>query len=107
MQHAVSPTNSRLALERVTGLTLIDNTPKGRGVFASQPIPARTVIEVCPVLILDPAEVKEHIGTARTWRGREMWRTSASYTRHSEMSRLVRSCAFLTAMGDCGLRMRR
>jgi uncharacterized protein len=62
MQHTVSPTNSRLALERAPGLTLIDDTPKGRGVFASQPIPARTVIEVCPVLILDPAEVKEHIG---------------------------------------------
>jgi uncharacterized protein len=33
----------------------------GRGVFAGKDIPARTVLEVCPVLVLDPVENKEHI----------------------------------------------
>jgi SET domain-containing protein len=42
-------------------LTLVANTPKGRGVFASERIPARTVIEVCPVLILDPKDAGNHI----------------------------------------------
>jgi hypothetical protein len=33
----------------------------GRGVFASKSIPARTVLEVSPVLVLDPVENEEHI----------------------------------------------
>ena len=44
-------------LQRASGLTLVADTPKGRGVFASERIPAKTVIEVCPVLILDPRDV--------------------------------------------------
>ena len=28
----------------------------GRGVFATRPIPARTVVETCPVLVLSPEE---------------------------------------------------
>lgn len=35
--------------------------PIGRGVFASQDIPARSVLEVCPVLVLDPSENENHI----------------------------------------------
>ena len=50
-----------IKLQRASGLTLISNTPKGRGVFASHFIPAKTVIEVCPVLILDPADAGNHI----------------------------------------------
>jgi hypothetical protein len=30
-------------------------------VFASKDIPARTVLEVCPVLVLDPVENEEHV----------------------------------------------
>lgn len=48
-------------LQRAVGLTLVANTPKGRGIFASERIPARTVIEVCPVLILDPKDAGNHI----------------------------------------------
>jgi hypothetical protein len=56
------PENSQpVKLQRATGLTLVANTPKGRGVFASERIPARTVIEVCPVLILDPKDAGNHI----------------------------------------------
>ena len=33
----------------------------GRGVFANKDIPGRTVIEVCPVLVLDPVENEEHV----------------------------------------------
>lgn len=37
------------------------DTPKGRGVFAAKDIPGRTVIEVCPVIVLDPIENEQHI----------------------------------------------
>ncbi|KAH8779214.1 hypothetical protein F5882DRAFT_329482 [Hyaloscypha sp. PMI_1271] len=37
------------------------NTPKGRGVFAGRDIPGRTVIEISPVLVLDPMENEEHV----------------------------------------------
>lgn len=33
----------------------------GRGVFASKDIPARIVLEVSPVLVLDPTENEEYI----------------------------------------------
>ncbi|TVY73456.1 SET domain-containing protein [Lachnellula suecica] len=50
-----------IQLTRAEGLVLVLETPKGRGVFASKDIPARTVLEVCPVLVLDPVENKEYI----------------------------------------------
>ncbi|KAF7905048.1 uncharacterized protein EAF01_005569 [Botrytis porri] len=50
-----------IPLARSTGLMLILDTPKGRGVFASRDIPARSVLEVCPVLVLDPSENENHI----------------------------------------------
>ncbi|WPG98557.1 SET domain-containing protein 7 [Acrodontium crateriforme] len=50
-----------IALERFTGLVLIMNTPKGRGVFASKPIPAGTTIDICAALVLSPHDAKEHI----------------------------------------------
>lgn len=50
-----------IALKRADGLMLVMNTPKGRGVFASRDIPARTVLEVSPVLVLDPVENEEHV----------------------------------------------
>lgn len=33
----------------------------GRGVFAGRDIPGRTVIEISPVLVLDPMENEEHV----------------------------------------------
>ncbi|KAF2704829.1 protein methyltransferase [Pleomassaria siparia CBS 279.74] len=50
-----------IPLQRCTNLVLISDTPKGRGVFATQDIPARTVIDVCPVLILGLEENVKHI----------------------------------------------
>ncbi|KFY95064.1 hypothetical protein V498_03536 [Pseudogymnoascus sp. VKM F-4517 (FW-2822)] len=66
-------------LVRTEGLALILDTPKGtltrtpptthsendrepgRGVFAGRDIPGGTILEVCPVLILDPQENEEHV----------------------------------------------
>jgi hypothetical protein len=45
-------TNTRYPLTRVF---------PGRGVFAGRDIPGRTVLEVSPVLVLDPTENEEHI----------------------------------------------
>ncbi|KAK0107143.1 hypothetical protein ONS95_003849 [Cadophora gregata] len=50
-----------IPLKRSEGLVLVMDTPKGRGVFASRDIPGRTVLEVSPVLVLDPLENEEHI----------------------------------------------
>jgi len=46
----------KIPLFRNPNLALILNTPKGRGVFATSFIPKRTVIDVCPVLVLDPSD---------------------------------------------------
>ncbi|EKD13842.1 uncharacterized protein L3040_005539 [Drepanopeziza brunnea f. sp. 'multigermtubi'] len=48
-------------LTRSEGLILVMDTPKGRGVFASKDIPGRTVLDVSPVLVLDPVENEKHI----------------------------------------------
>lgn len=55
------PEQPPVALERCASLYLICNTAKGRGVFAREEIRAGTIIEICPVLILDPTENREHI----------------------------------------------
>lgn len=59
-----------VSLDRAAGLVLVSNTPKGnaegrleevihlllgRGVFATRRIPAKTVVEICPVLVF-PAQ---------------------------------------------------
>lgn len=68
-----------VSLVRTEGLVLVLDTPKGkpypnpttphnendrgtgRGVFAGKDIPGGTILEVCPVLILDPQENEEHV----------------------------------------------
>jgi uncharacterized protein len=40
---------------------ITDDSLLGRGVFAGRDIPASTVLEVSPVLVLDPIENQEHI----------------------------------------------
>ncbi|KAI9829015.1 MAG: hypothetical protein M1832_000038 [Thelocarpon impressellum] len=50
-----------LPLPRCADLLLVLNTPKGRGVFAARDIPARTILDVCPVLVLEPDENERHV----------------------------------------------
>ncbi|KIW05125.1 uncharacterized protein PV09_03679 [Verruconis gallopava] len=45
-----------IALSRVSGLQLRLDTPKGRGVFATQRIASGTVVDICPVLILSQTD---------------------------------------------------
>lgn len=52
---------SRILLLRCADLVIVSNTPKGRGVFAAKDIPARTVLDVCPVLVLGMEENEQHI----------------------------------------------
>lgn len=54
------PDQDTYPLARAQGLVLLSNTPKGRGVFATQSISKGTVIDVSPVLILTPDEVSNH-----------------------------------------------
>ncbi|KAH7125380.1 hypothetical protein B0J11DRAFT_435012 [Dendryphion nanum] len=52
---------SHIPLQRCADLVIISDTPKGRGVFATKTIPAKTVIDVCPVLVLGLEENVNHI----------------------------------------------
>ena len=52
---------SAFPLTRSQHLVLLSETPKGRGVFASALIPAGTVVETCPVLVLDRQQNTEHV----------------------------------------------
>ncbi|EKG21831.1 hypothetical protein MPH_00751 [Macrophomina phaseolina MS6] len=54
-------TKDHVALRRSAHLVLVLDTPKGRGVFAAQDIPARTTIEVCPVLPLGVEEYEQYV----------------------------------------------
>ena len=40
--------------------TIVDQSP-GRGVFATKDIPAKTILDICPVLVLGIEENKQHI----------------------------------------------
>ncbi|CAI6338556.1 unnamed protein product [Periconia digitata] len=53
--------SSDIPLQRCADLIIKSDTPKGRGVFAAKDIPAKTVIDVCPVLVLGVQENVDHI----------------------------------------------
>ncbi|KAK4496395.1 hypothetical protein PRZ48_012375 [Zasmidium cellare] len=55
------PKPEDLPLERFPHLKLVFDTPKGRGVFATAPIPRNTLLEICPVLIFGLSENTTHI----------------------------------------------
>ncbi|KAF2035486.1 SET domain-containing protein [Setomelanomma holmii] len=48
-------------LQRCPDLEIRIDTPKGRGVFAAKNIPAKTIIDICPVLLLGMQENIDHI----------------------------------------------
>ncbi|ORY03938.1 hypothetical protein BCR34DRAFT_573085 [Clohesyomyces aquaticus] len=50
-----------IPLQRCPGLVVVSDTPKGRGIFATKDIPAKTIIDVCPVLVLGLDENVKHI----------------------------------------------
>ncbi|KAI8934237.1 hypothetical protein NX059_008983 [Plenodomus lindquistii] len=52
---------NEIPLQRCPDLVIKIDTPKGRGVFASAPIPAGTIIDICPVLLLGVEENTSHI----------------------------------------------
>jgi hypothetical protein len=39
----------------------LSDTIPGRGVFASKPIPSKTIIDVCPVLVVETEADLKHI----------------------------------------------
>ncbi|KAF2872682.1 hypothetical protein BDV95DRAFT_393327 [Massariosphaeria phaeospora] len=52
---------SSIPLRRCADLVIKTDTPKGRGIFATKHIPARTIIDVSPVLVLGLEENVAHI----------------------------------------------
>ena len=61
MSTIATDTEKGISLTRSPDVVLILDTPKGRGVFASVPIPSGTLIETCPVLVLDQQQNVDHI----------------------------------------------
>ncbi|KAH8685602.1 hypothetical protein BGZ60DRAFT_466328 [Tricladium varicosporioides] len=62
-----------IPLKRAEDLVLVLETPKGRGVFANRDIPGRTILEVCPVLVLDPVENEEHVAKTELYHYTYNW----------------------------------
>ncbi|KAF2692200.1 protein methyltransferase [Lentithecium fluviatile CBS 122367] len=50
-----------IPLHRCADLVIKSDTPKGRGVFATKNIPAKTIIDTCPALVLGREENTKHI----------------------------------------------
>ncbi|KAA8619737.1 protein containing SET domain protein [Pyrenophora tritici-repentis] len=57
----IPPDHADIQLQRCPDLVIKSDTPKGRGVFATNNILAGTIIDICPVLVLGTEENKEHI----------------------------------------------
>ncbi|KAF2635983.1 SET domain-containing protein [Massarina eburnea CBS 473.64] len=53
--------SSDIPLQRCPDLIIKSDTPKGRGVFATKHIPAKTVVDICSVLVLGLEENVKHI----------------------------------------------
>ncbi|KAF1960256.1 protein methyltransferase [Byssothecium circinans] len=53
--------SSDIPLHRCPDLAIKSETAKGRGVFATKDIPTKTVIDICPVLVLGLEENVKHI----------------------------------------------
>lgn len=86
----------KVALQRFAPLHLLSNTPKGmapcrsirltsfqahvrtlgRGVFAGRDVPSGSIIETCPVLILDPVENVEQIEKTSLYHYTYNWTTT-------------------------------
>jgi hypothetical protein len=56
-----TPKGENLQLGTKLSCYVCANKIVGRGVFATKDIPARTIIDICPVLILGTEENKQHI----------------------------------------------
>ncbi|KAF9630535.1 hypothetical protein BFW01_g1097 [Lasiodiplodia theobromae] len=71
-------TKDHVALRRSADLVLVLDTPKGRGVFAARDIPARTTIEVCPVLPLAADENDKYIKHTSLYHYTYNWPTTTA-----------------------------
>ncbi|KAI5813408.1 hypothetical protein BZA77DRAFT_321454 [Pyronema omphalodes] len=50
-----------IPLQQSSSLALVLDTPRGRGIFATRPIPAGSVIDTAPVIILPLSDFDNHI----------------------------------------------
>ncbi|CAD0094787.1 unnamed protein product, partial [Aureobasidium vineae] len=82
-------------LTRHCDIKLVLDTPKGRGVFAAARIPAHTVLETCPVLVLEPTENKDHIEKTELYHYTYNW----PYT-HPETFKQTTTQAVILGLGS-------
>ncbi|KAH9881632.1 hypothetical protein IAQ61_000359 [Plenodomus lingam] len=72
--HIQSGTDN-IPLQRCADLVIKSDTPKGRGVFASAPIAAGTIIDICPVLLLGVEENENYIQKSSLYHYTYNWPT--------------------------------
>ncbi|KAF2150615.1 hypothetical protein K461DRAFT_179107 [Myriangium duriaei CBS 260.36] len=82
---------SGLLLTRCKDIVLVLDTPKGRGVFASAFIPAGTVIDTCPVLVLDEQENKIHIEKTELYHYTYNWPIKTTTNPEQKRTATIRS----------------
>ncbi|USP76775.1 hypothetical protein yc1106_04049 [Curvularia clavata] len=75
----VASSQDDVQLQRCPHLVIKADTPKGRGVFATKDIPAYTVIDVCPVLVLEIEENKKHIEKTSLYHYTYNWPQTDAY----------------------------
>ncbi|KAF2862767.1 SET domain-containing protein [Piedraia hortae CBS 480.64] len=59
-------------LQRSSNIHLVSDTPKGRAIYANEPIPSGTIIDTCPVLVL-PSSEEEFIRKTQLWHYTYHW----------------------------------
>ncbi|PVI07771.1 protein methyltransferase [Periconia macrospinosa] len=69
--------SSEILLQRCADLVIKSDTPKGRGVFATKDIPAKTIIDICPVLVLGLQENVDHIEKTSLYHYTYNWPTTS------------------------------
>ncbi|SMR64136.1 unnamed protein product [Zymoseptoria tritici ST99CH_3D1] len=92
---APGSTEDSISLTRCPHLELRLSTPKGRGVFATNSIPRGTLIDICPVLILDPAENDKHIAHTSLYHYTYNWPRSARTLTHPNGEALATQAVIL------------
>ncbi|KAI5789027.1 hypothetical protein EDC01DRAFT_123678 [Geopyxis carbonaria] len=65
-----------VTLHRTSSLDLVLDTPKGRGIFARSPLPAGTIIDTAPVILLSDEDFEAHVRHSALWHYSYNWPTT-------------------------------
>ncbi|KAF2848952.1 protein methyltransferase [Plenodomus tracheiphilus IPT5] len=81
--------SSDIRLERCANLVIKSDTPKGRGVFATAPIPAGTTIDICPVLLIGVEENTNYIEKSSLYHYTYNWPVIDSHGKNKTVQAVI------------------